>query len=30
MKIHRATRLYETWLAKQTSLVPKDLALNTS
>ncbi|HSL03847.1 MAG TPA: DUF2252 family protein [Nitrospiraceae bacterium] len=27
MKIHRATRLYETWLAKQISLVPKDLAL---
>ena len=26
MKIHRATRLYETWLATQTSLVPKDLA----
>jgi len=27
MRIHRATRLYETWLAKQISLVPKDLAL---
>jgi Uncharacterized protein conserved in bacteria (DUF2252) len=27
MKIHRATRLYETWLAKQVPLVPKDLAL---
>lgn len=27
MKIHRATRLYETWLAKQISLVPKDFAL---
>jgi hypothetical protein len=27
MKIHRATRLYETWLTKQISLVPKDLAL---
>jgi len=27
MKIHRATRLYETWLAMQTSLLPKDLAL---
>ena len=27
MKIHRATRLYEMWLAKQTALVPKDLAL---
>jgi hypothetical protein len=27
MKIYRATRLFEKWLAKQTSLVPKDLAL---
>lgn len=27
MKIHRATRLYETWLAKQTALVPEDVAL---
>ena len=27
MKIHRATRLYETWLAKQISLVHKDLVL---
>ena len=27
MNIQQATRLYETWLAKQTSLVPKDLAL---
>ena len=27
MKIYRATRLYEKWLAKQISLVPKDLAL---
>src|SRR5262249_2598982 len=26
-KIHRATRLYEKWLAMQTWLVPKDLAL---
>ena len=27
MKIHQATRLYESWLTKQTALVPKDLAL---
>ncbi len=27
MNIHRATQLYETWLATQTALVPKDLAL---
>lgn len=27
MKIHQATRLYETWLAKHASLVSKDLAL---
>ncbi len=27
MKIHRATRLYEAWLAKQIHLVPIDLAL---
>ncbi|MEK7763903.1 MAG: hypothetical protein AAB433_20215 [Nitrospirota bacterium] len=27
MKIHRATRLYEAWLAKQIHLVPSDLAL---
>ena len=27
MKIHQATRLYETWLTKQTPLVPKDLTL---
>jgi hypothetical protein len=27
MKIDRATRLYEAWLAKQIHLVPSDLAL---
>ncbi len=27
MKIHRATRLYEAWLAKQIHLLPIDLAL---
>ena len=27
MTIDQATRLYESWLAKQTALVPKDLAL---
>jgi hypothetical protein len=27
MKIHQATRLYETWLTKQTPLVAKDLTL---
>jgi hypothetical protein len=27
MTIAKATRLYETWLARQTSLVPQDLAL---
>ena len=27
MKSHRATRLYEAWLAKQIHLVPIDLAL---
>lgn len=30
MKIHQATRLYETWLTKQTPLVPKDLTLKHS
>jgi hypothetical protein len=27
MKIHQTTAIYETWLAKQTALVSKDLAL---
>jgi len=27
MKIHRATRFYEAWLAKQIQLLPSDLAL---